>query len=457
MLGISTILTVDPLSLILNNMKTGYQIYRNDPTSSINHLLYMDDLKLYNSKCKELEKQIKTVHNFSQDTAMEFGIEKCAKISSKGGNRIQQENQERIVLNDSAYIKELDRDEQYKYLGILEATGVDHKTMNNNIRKEYYYRVRKILRTNLTGKNKITAINQLAVPVVQNSFGIINWDQKKIDAMDIKTRKLLTNHKIFYKQQCHARLYLPRAEGGIGLINLNNSHRATTVSVATYIKASNKKNMKIVEEHDSRQGRPQKNSVSKLSKIFLEQLQIENSTREKETVENPATKIARKTRKTYSKAIKKKLEEEWRNDKRAGRIKEELDKDHIDKEGSTKWLRNGVLQYDGERIMLAAQDQGLATRATLHLLKKHESPRCRFCGEPTESPSHLLSHCQTLMTQGEYLKRHNKVCSLIHWNILGDYNIERNSMAWEYQPERFTTNGTINIYYNKPITLGQYL
>ena len=74
---------------------------------------------------------------------MQFGIEKCAKISSKGGNRIQQENQERIVLNDSAYIKELDRDEQYKYLGILEATGVDHKTMNNNVRKEYYYRVKK--------------------------------------------------------------------------------------------------------------------------------------------------------------------------------------------------------------------------------------------------------------------------------------------------------------------------
>ena len=104
MLGISTILTVDPLSLILNNMKTGYKIYRNDPTSSINHLLYLDDLKLYNSKHKELEKQIKTIHKFSQDTAMKFGIEKCAKVIRKVGHRILQE---RITLKDSAYIKNL--------------------------------------------------------------------------------------------------------------------------------------------------------------------------------------------------------------------------------------------------------------------------------------------------------------------------------------------------------------
>ena len=63
--------------------------------------------------------------------------------------------------------------------------------------------------------------------------------------------------------------------------------------------------MKIVEEHDYRHEKPQKNSVLKLSRIFLEQLQIENITGENKTVENPATKITRKTRKTYSKVIKK--------------------------------------------------------------------------------------------------------------------------------------------------------
>ena len=59
-----------------------------------------------------------------------------------------------------------------------------------------------------------------------------------------------------------------------------------------------------------------KYSGSKLSRIFLELLQVENNTSEEVTVENPTTKKARKTKKT----IKKKLEE-WRNHKRAGKIK----------------------------------------------------------------------------------------------------------------------------------------
>ena len=99
--------------------------------------------------------------------------------------------------------------------------------------------------------------------------------------------------------------------------------------------------------------------------------------------------------------------------------------------------------------MLAAQDQGLATRATLYLLKKHESPKSRFCREPTETPSHLLSHCQTLMTQDEYLKRHNKVCSLIHLNVLEDYNIERNNKACKHELKNLQMEPLTSIIVNQ--------
>ena len=50
-----------------------------------------------------------------------------------------------------------------------------------------------------------------------------------MDRVDIKTRKLLTMNKVFYKQQCHVRLYLPRAEDGMELTSKNTSHRATTI------------------------------------------------------------------------------------------------------------------------------------------------------------------------------------------------------------------------------------
>ena len=50
-------------------------------------------------------------------------------------------------------------------------------------------------KTELTCKNKIQAINQLAIPVVTYGFGIIDWPQKQINDIDVRTRKMLTLHK----------------------------------------------------------------------------------------------------------------------------------------------------------------------------------------------------------------------------------------------------------------------
>ena len=45
------ILAIDPLSRALNRMNTGYNLNkRQEKPSTVNHLLFMDDLKLYNSK-----------------------------------------------------------------------------------------------------------------------------------------------------------------------------------------------------------------------------------------------------------------------------------------------------------------------------------------------------------------------------------------------------------------------
>ena len=54
-----------------------------------------------------------------------------------------------------------------------------------------------------------------------------------------------------------------------------------------------------------------------------------------------------------------KLEDKW--------MKILLENNYIDKEGSLKWLCRGVLNYDGERIILAAQDYRLTTKATVHI------------------------------------------------------------------------------------------
>ena len=78
----------------------------------------MDDLKLYWGNEKGLNALVQTVHVFSEDIGMEFGIEKCAKLVMEKGKIVKSVG---IELPDGKVIKSLQEGESYKYLGIFEA------------------------------------------------------------------------------------------------------------------------------------------------------------------------------------------------------------------------------------------------------------------------------------------------------------------------------------------------
>ena len=72
-----------PLTEQLNSLSTGYEEHKTK--TKISHLLQMDDLKLIAKSEEKLQKQIQTVKTFSDDTNMEFGLEKRASITFKRG------------------------------------------------------------------------------------------------------------------------------------------------------------------------------------------------------------------------------------------------------------------------------------------------------------------------------------------------------------------------------------
>ena len=119
---------------------------------SITHLFYMDDLKLFAKDDPKLEGLLQTVKQFSGDIGMKFGLEKCAKATFFKGSL---EKSTSIKLENSTKIKELEQEELYKYLGANESNGIQHVTMKEKIRKEYYRRVRAILKTELDSVNRI--------------------------------------------------------------------------------------------------------------------------------------------------------------------------------------------------------------------------------------------------------------------------------------------------------------
>ena len=108
---------------------------------------------------------------------MEFGLEKCAKITYKRGKLTHLQNS---VIDTNREIQELEQGKTYKYLGIEESEGIQHQQMKERLKKEYSRILRMILKSELNARNKISAIGALAVPVLRYSFGIINWRIEEI-------------------------------------------------------------------------------------------------------------------------------------------------------------------------------------------------------------------------------------------------------------------------------------
>ena len=78
-----------PLTLILRKCEAGYHLYANN--TKLNHLFFMDDLKLYARNENQLDSFIQTVRIVSKDIGMKFGIEKCAVLVLKRGRLAQSE------------------------------------------------------------------------------------------------------------------------------------------------------------------------------------------------------------------------------------------------------------------------------------------------------------------------------------------------------------------------------
>ena len=110
-----------PLTEVLRKVKMGYTL----DGVKINHLLFMDDLKLFAKKENEIDSLTSTVNLISRDIGMEFGIKKCGVVTFRRGKLTGSAG---IELVNWEKIKEVG-EEGYKYLGITELDRIKEGEM----------------------------------------------------------------------------------------------------------------------------------------------------------------------------------------------------------------------------------------------------------------------------------------------------------------------------------------
>ena len=180
------VLSMVPLSLILRKVNAYYEWGKKD--YKLNHLLYMDDLKLFAKSEEQIDTLVRTVHVFSTDFGMEFGMKKCGILTMKRGKVVRCEG---IMLPNNKVMKEVEK-EGYTYLCIVELDKIKENEMKKKTIKEYKRRLRLILKSKLNGKNKITAINTWAAAVFRYGAGILQWKESELKNVDRKSRKTMT-------------------------------------------------------------------------------------------------------------------------------------------------------------------------------------------------------------------------------------------------------------------------
>ena len=398
------VISLIPITKALNESGIGYSLGRGQ--RSISHLWFMDDCKLYSRDPGQQQKQVELLEREVRKTGMEFGVSKCGSLVLKRG-RIA-DSQSNPVVASGETIPTVN--EGYKYLGITQTDLVHHVEMKVRLTKEYKSRVRKILKkTRLNAANTIKAINTWAVSVVRYSAGIVKWTIEEMRQLDRDTRKLLAAERVFNLNGDVDRLYIPRAEGGKGLISIEECITIEDTGLREYI----------------------------------HRLPLEAIASEAQAISSPPDTSSRVRKKEMLAARKAKYDAKTMH----GQFERETAQVR-DKEATFRWLRYSHLKRETEALIMAAQEQSLRTRSIkCHIDKTSQTDRCRMCHNASETSEHLVSACPKL-AQREYKRRHDKVAALVHWNLLRHHGIPSCKHWYEHQPERVTETNNCKILWD---------
>ena len=301
----------------------------------------------------------------------------------------------------------MNEDCSYKYLGVLESDQVKQKEMKEKLRNEYKRRVRKVLQSKLNGRNMVQAINTWAVSSLRYSAPFIEWTREELRTMDRMTRKMMTMHKALHPRDSVCRLYLPRKEGGRGLIAVEDCIDLAKLGLERYI-----------SESDERL-------------IFAARREIDTPSENEED---------------FKRRMKMERKAEWKEKALHGQHLRQTE--NIASKDSWIWLTNGNLKKETEGLLIAAQDQALRTNVIKAKIdKSRDDPKCRMCKEGDESVTHIISQCKKL-AQTEYKIRHDNVAKAVHWELCKKNGLDHVDKWYDHEPESVMENEKCKILWD---------
>jgi hypothetical protein len=104
-----------------------------------------------------------------------------------------------------------------------------------------------------------------------------------------------------------------------------------------------------------------------------------------------------------------------------------------------------------ESTIVAAQDQAIGTNYFKNrILKEELESKCQLCKQHEETIDHLTSGCPILV-KNEYLIRHDKVCTHLHYSIFKALGIKTTDTCYTHKPKPVYEEGDVTVLWNQAV------
>ncbi|KAG0435853.1 hypothetical protein DMUE_4498 [Dictyocoela muelleri] len=319
----------------------------------------------------------------------------------------------------------------YKYLGVIENFNKNAIDMNLEIiENEILRRFNLVLKSKLSSKNMVTAINEYAISVINFFIGIVDLDEKFCKDLDKKIRLIMIKYKFHFIDSSIERLYLPRWQNGRGVKSILNHVETISYNFSNYINENNttrKKIIKIGLESSSD------------SKILYKKKSIMERYR---LIENEINKS------TINDIQKNQLIESLKNKSLHGTFFKKLLEMNLSHTNCNEWLLYGNQKPSSEAYGFLMQDR--------YLSSFYNSGKCKFCKKANVSIDHLATRCRLLL-HSSYIRRHNEVVKCIHLRIMKKFLITTRKKLKGHKIEKVVKNDNAEIISEIPIKTDSFI
>ncbi|PIO58163.1 reverse transcriptase, partial [Teladorsagia circumcincta] len=465
-------LTIAPLSAWIQANIKPYQTKtgsgpRSDGALSVNHVFYMDDLKVWTTDWENLMLARKGIQRVAGQLGLKMNMSKCAIRSLNSADMGQQH------ADEVGSIPILGGTEVYKYLGAEQTGLVCFEELWSRVAESATVTARRLFFSNLTVRQKVNGFNQVVVPKLKYAFSCIVFGAGRFKTLrvrarkfDLEMRRLLVESHTRFKHSCCARLYVGKESGGLGMKLVEEELELSVTYTWAYLATNT--DFLVSFELSERLRASTKRSITsdfqavmaangldgRVTRTVMATIKVDNQTFY--TATNAARAVSKLIRERWAKVHLN----DWRSKGTAGRVLREHLQDGnptgLCMKDSFLWSVNGQVSSEVLRNVWGAQEASLLTRSSAcgRALALAGDGLCRMrCGPFAETAEHVVSACGYWRTS-LMVERHDEVARVLYSSIRRKYNITE--VVNSHRPHVVETRDVV-IHWNDSIVTSEGL